>query len=162
MPSNKQLRLQQENKALLKLQQEKIARLRGYAKVRLEDLDFEQNREPDYKTVERLKNVFEEEGCDRANPANFLPALVKLESLQGLAVLADLCQFLDSMISAPLITLGPEEKLTCLHGKHRILAAKKVLCRSDQWWVVALYDDGMTTSPVTYNIGDNKAFRTIE
>ena len=47
----------------------------------------------------------------------------------------------------PELDLPPDYSLRCLHGKHRIAAAKKFLyLPADKWWVVDLYSDGRPSS----------------
>ncbi|GAB7336289.1 hypothetical protein MBLNU13_g09039t1 [Cladosporium sp. NU13] len=107
----------------------------GFGRVQLRHLYFETGiRDFDERNVNRLKLVFRTEGCHRDNPVNFIPALVSK---------ADLEQSSNTRGHPAELLLPPDRRLLCLHGKHRILAAKAVLPLHDQWWTLAFYDEGM-------------------
>jgi hypothetical protein len=35
-----------------------------------------------------------------------------------------------------------DTKVLCLHGKHRICAARKFLGLSERWWIAKIFDSG--------------------
>ena len=56
--------------------------------------------------------------------------------------------FKKSRLGSPdLVGIAPPhmtfEAIKCVHGKHRIAAAKEVLLVGNKWWVVDLYAEGM-------------------
>ena len=99
-------------------------------------------RQLDPKNVARLLGVFQLEGCRRLEPQNHVPALISqavwhtlLEHLPGGQ------SSLNPPNGAP-VQVDPQHDLKCLHGRHRIEAAKKYLHPDDKWWIVDLYTDG--------------------
>jgi len=106
----------------------------GNAQVRIESMSFEPGiRDFDNANVARLLKIFRLEGCHRSDPSHFIPALVTKDILgpgwqQGL--------------QPQLLSLPVSVNLRCLHGKHRILAAKQYFPYIEQWWNVALYESG--------------------
>ncbi|KAK5111090.1 hypothetical protein LTR85_012265 [Meristemomyces frigidus] len=107
----------------------------GIGRVKLSQLRFEPGvRDTDEKNVERLRLVFHTEGCHREDPTNFIPALVSKDDLGPAWVGSDKPQDLQ---------LPAGQALHCLHGKHRVLAARRILRANDQWWTVTLYGNHM-------------------
>lgn len=106
----------------------------GFGRARLKHLQFISGvRDFDEKNVARLQVIFKTEGCRRDDPEHSIPALISKADF-------------DSTRSAGAdygeMNLQPGQTLLCLHGKHRALAARAVLPVRDQWWTLALYDDG--------------------
>ena len=113
--------------------------LTGYARVKLNDVEFDTGRDLDDRNVKRLINIFKLQGCRREDPANAIPIVVGKELLaevlarHGLHALT-LRSFVPAQL--PCITA----KVICLHGKHRICASREFLEGSDQWWTVKVFD----------------------
>lgn len=106
----------------------------GRCCVRLDHLIFESGvRDYDEKNVTRLRNIYKTEGCKRADPDHFIPAVVS-PSFPGIYQQ-------DSRRLPDPEALPADFRILCLHGKHRILAAKTFLPYRDQWWTLALYDE---------------------
>ena len=129
---------------------EKRSRFRGSAKVNLKHLEFEVNIGSDSvtafldpKNVARLIKVFTLEGCNRLDLEHRVPVVINAGVLQqsihnsGLAS-GDL---LKSHIP-PTLTFPANTLLKCLHGRHRIAAAKAFLQLGNKWWTVDFYSDG--------------------
>ena len=121
---------------------------RGRAKVNIANLEFHSDIGPgqrrlDTKNVARLVGVFVKEGCLRLDSRNYIQAIIPNETLQE--------SLQQSQLNAADLLLAGEPKmlklgswkLQCLHGKHRIAAARQILDPFDQWWVVDLYIPGM-------------------
>ena len=129
----------------LRVQAERYVKYRGTARVGLEALHFQwgEQRELSRKNVERLKEMFRRiDDVDRLEPRNHIPAVVEQSDLDR-ATLA-------SAISAetllnnpgndpPTLKFPPLFRLTCLHGRHRVQAAREILAPADAWWTVDLY-----------------------
>ena len=134
----------------LRIQAERHVKYRGTARVSLRVLPFQwdQSRELSRKNVERLKEVFRIDSVRRLDARNHIPAVIDSLDLDG-AILA-------SKISAERLLSNPDSdpptlkfpaphQLTCLHGRHRVQAARETLPPSDAWWTVDLYLAGMNT-----------------
>ncbi|KAK0247123.1 hypothetical protein LTR29_017846 [Friedmanniomyces endolithicus] len=91
-------------------------------------------RDFDKANVDRLVNIFRLEGCQRDDPPHFVPGLIARESLGP---------EWQQLLEPQRLSLPTSVVLRCLHGKHRILAAREVLPPHEQWWNVALYDDAL-------------------
>jgi hypothetical protein len=140
----------------LRVEAERFVKYRGTARVRLEVLDFQWNepRELSRKNVERLKEIFRGDkrlygNIRRLDPRNHIPAVVEQSDLDD-AILA-------SEVSAERLLSNPDNdppvlkfaegyRLTCLHGRHRIQAAREILPPTDAWWTVDLYLAGISIS----------------
>ena len=122
---------------------------KGVARVSLQSLYFESvlgtraHREHCEKNVKRLKEIFSiENGCNRYDEENYISATVDERSL--LRSLQSSGYGEDSIRAPPSSEIPYLENihLNCLHGLHRILAAKEVLDEDDQWWTVKLFSSG--------------------
>jgi len=121
----------------------------GRAKIYLTHLRFEEQhvagaRTLDRENVKRLVEVFHKEGCHRLEPENYVPAIVSREIL---LTALEQCKVsyndvLDSCRVPPLLEIDSPLELLCLHGRHRIEAAREYLDVLEQWWVVDFYSDG--------------------
>lgn len=117
---------------------------RGFARVRLDHLDLQTGREVDHKQVEYLCNVFEQEGCRHDQPDYSVPVVIQQEIMSsalrshpsGVAGLPF------SGTNAPMLTFSDDVQIVCLHGGHRITAARKFLKVRDQWWTVKVFGEG--------------------
>ncbi|KAH7065100.1 hypothetical protein B0J12DRAFT_561719 [Macrophomina phaseolina] len=115
---------------------------KGVAKVQISALDFghalssERHRPLSEKTVARLVDILRREGCRRDDGANFVDAVVDDDALQ--AALAEVAlsnaDLKSWSITHPVI---PLQRVQCLHGLHRIAAARSLLDKNDQWWTGA-------------------------
>jgi len=128
------------------ISRDKLAKYKGSAKVLLAHLDFPHPcRQIDRKVIERLKRDFEGEGCIRDRQTNRIPAIIEdtilQTGLEQLAINTDAFKAVSNS-NPPTLDLGRDVKLECLHGQHRILAAKEFLAPSKRWWVVDLYSTG--------------------
>ena len=118
----------------------------GKAKVALLDLVFDTSevnaaRPLDHRNVARLVKVFQLEGCLRLEPEHHIPALIQKSTLDDSLHALDLNPALLTTYGEPF-RLTVDKPLLCLHGRHRLAAAKEHLSPEDKWWVVDLYLDG--------------------
>ena len=80
---------------------------------------------------------------ERLEPENVVPALIKAPSLtQALAASNLESGALLKDEEPPILKFPMDYLMTCLHGQHRIQAAREVLKAGDQWWTLDLYVDG--------------------
>ena len=118
----------------------------GLARVNLNSLSFDlalhhAHRERSEKAVARLLRIYELEGCRRLDHCNYISGNVSASSLnqalQSSAVQrGQLPERGDRTI--PRLNIN---KVDCLHGLHRILAAERFLTEEDdRWWTVRLYE----------------------
>lgn len=120
---------------------------KGSAEVKLKHLAFDLKavREIDPKNVARLKSIFRLESCSRLDPQHHIPALLSLQDLEIAAGISHVSiESLSSPVENRFVQLNFPEgyQLQCLHGRHRIQAAKEHLKMEDAWWVVDLYLEG--------------------
>ena len=101
---------------------------RGYARIRLDDIEFESGRDLDSRNIRRLLGKFKRK-CERENPGNAIPVVVKEDILANLSQRDLHPETIHSLVPDELPYL--ETKVLCLHGKHRIYAARKFLSHSD-------------------------------
>ncbi len=115
----------------------------GYARISIDDIDFESGRDKDNRNVKRLAGILER-SCERDNPANAVSVVVEKGPLTE-------AQHKD-LYSSTGVSLIPSQlpflhtKVVCLHGKHRIFAAREILSSSDRWWIAKIFDSGRNTS----------------
>ena len=132
---------------------------KGRARVHLKHLRFETeltcgSRTLDQKNVARLIGVFEKQGCQRLNRHNAIAAVIDADTLvtaltgSGVAASA-----LMNDNPPPLLKFHGNFQINCLHGQHRIEAAKTHLMPGDLWWVVDIYLDGQIDINVQEEIG---------
>lgn len=138
----------------LSLHGERLIQYRGTARVRLESLHFEWNepRELSRKNVERLKEIFRTENVRRLEPSNHIPAVVDETVLDAAARASEVLA--ENLLSnpdngPPFLKISPHNRLICLHGRHRIQAAREILPPTDAWWTVDLYLTGTSVLPET-------------
>ncbi|CZR64890.1 uncharacterized protein PAC_14790 [Phialocephala subalpina] len=117
----------------------------GIVKVKLSTLSFLGGREIDPQITTNLIKIFtyNSRGCDRNTEGNYIPAILNLADLQTILYVNGLArEHLNRTIYdksyRPLIHLG-QAQLNCLHGKHRIEAAKSILSHEEDWWIVKLF-----------------------
>ena len=130
----------------LLLEEERTRCFRGTIKIDIEHLHFGDPdfREIDESNVQRLIDVFEQEGCRRLRPDHHIPAIVDDNVLrtwlgEGHQSGADLLSRDPS--HWPFVRLR-NGTLRVLHGRHRITAARQYLVGQDRWWAVDVYTAG--------------------
>jgi hypothetical protein len=127
--------------------EEKSASYLGSAKVRLSNLRFDSDlqtscRAINESNVTRLEAVFALEGCLRLEPDHHVPAIIPAEILSKALADADLTPAeLLTLKEPPFLDIS-DNFLLCLHGQHRIEAARRFLGSYDDWWVTDLYSEG--------------------
>ncbi|KAH6675939.1 hypothetical protein B0J14DRAFT_375132 [Halenospora varia] len=115
---------------------------RGTARISLEVLHFPRNEpwELDQENIERLKKCFEKGQCDRVL-RNHIPAVIDQSQLD--ATLRDsnvsAKRLLNNQDPHPLLEFPVGFQLHCLHGRHRIQAAREAFAPRQRWWTVDLY-----------------------
>ena len=123
-----------------KLESERASRFLGIARIELKWLHFALT-EVDSKQVQRLRIRFSKDCC-RLDPGNHIPAIIDQGDLKSALLVSNLPDRLPKTLRAdyPQLTFWPDYRLECLHGRHRLEAAKLALSSQDRWWIVDLYD----------------------
>ena len=122
---------------------DKAKHFRGTARVQFDHLTFPNPiRRKDNKIVEELKRSLEG-GCD--DEEHPIPAIIDDGILQSALIKSGLIA--DSLRRVPInsppkLQFSRDVQLECLHGQHRVLAAKQILRPEDRWWSVDLYGNG--------------------
>ena len=122
------------------LEKEKAAKNIGTARIRLEWLYFRE-KQLDEKHVETLQLRFQKD-CQRLPARNHIPAVINQQHLDSALQISGIKDGLvrtNSQNEFPELSFWTGYQLECLHGKHRIQAAKQALSPSDMWWTVDLY-----------------------
>ncbi|KAF8545287.1 hypothetical protein BDD12DRAFT_976954 [Trichophaea hybrida] len=123
--------------------QQRDQSFKGSAWVRISAINISSatGREVNVKNVERLKNIFELEGCLPKHPHHHVPVLVKQGDFESGLRSSDVtaANLKNCGTANPPTLKFPDRALECLHGKHRLLAARSHLPPKDQLWVVDLY-----------------------
>ena len=111
-------------------------------------------RQTDQKNIKRLLNIYRLEGCLRLELENHVPAVVSHDQYQRIVATLPKgeLQLRDLYEEPPQANLA--EDLVCLHGKHRLQAARRFLGLGDKWWIVDLYTDGWSGISCRYHIAD--------
>ncbi|KAJ4329997.1 hypothetical protein N0V95_010119 [Ascochyta clinopodiicola] len=150
------------------IERQKSSHFRGRAKVPLDFLHFSEHspRDIDRGNVQRLMGVFREEGVKRLQNEHHIPAIVGKDDLLSAVQLSgvSLVDLLNSsQESPPRLTFPDGYRLRCLHGKHRIEAAKKSACLQgqDRWWTVTLYSEGLSTQAQRSLVEDYSSSRVF-
>ena len=102
-------------------------------------------RQINRKVIEQLKRDFEGEGCIKDEQSHRIPAIIEDSILQkGLQKLEISSETFKAVSNddPPLLHLEQDIKLECLHGQHRVVAAKEFLPAPKRWWIVDLYSTG--------------------
>ena len=116
----------------------------GTVKVDISSLAFKSNigsRKIDQAIVNRIERVLSV-ACSRIAPENHLPAIINPAELDHVLLASGLTRndLQTSLLGGPYPRLHLERsKLYCLHGKHCLQAAMKVLAPEDRWWTIRLY-----------------------
>ncbi len=93
------------------------------------------------KHVQKLQTIFRKD-CQRIDVHNHVPAVIDPQHLaRALREVNISANVLPKIVvkDIPILEFWPGFQLECLHGKHRIKAAKDVLSSSDAWWIVDFY-----------------------
>ena len=132
-----------------RLEEDRKLSFYGSARVDLDALAFERSPECQISqpNIQRLFSAFEKAGCLRLHPQYHVPAVITKEQLDGALTSAE--SPADALLSKdpeqwPLLTFPDDYRVQCLHGRHRIEAAKRFLSISDRWWVVDFYTSGQS------------------
>ncbi|KAL9132054.1 MAG: hypothetical protein Q9217_000182 [Psora testacea] len=136
----------QQTQALEKesrLEKEKIIKYKGTARIRLKWLHFRRNepRELDDKHVQDLKSRFQKD-CRRLDVRNHVPAIIDQQHLDSALRVSRIPEGVlpkNSQHEFPELDFWAGYQLECLHGRHRIQAAKQALSPPNKWWTVDLY-----------------------
>lgn len=133
------------------IQYQKSLNFKGSVRIMIRHLRSKSAREVDEKNVERLVQVYRLEGCQRMDPMHYVPATIESETFVKAVSAAGLDQVAlqQPHDEPPLLDLPSTCTVTCLHGKHRLLAAEKFLPASQHWWTVNLYDESTCISYIT-------------
>lgn len=124
---------------------------KGFARVPLSALHFDHklgrktHRSASTKNVQRLVKLFSKVGCQHGAIEHAISATLGSDSLQEALEDCDL-ETLPQDVSegVDVLPLLQVTRLNCLHGLHRVLAAKEVLDGEDQWWIVKIYSNSMS------------------
>lgn len=137
---------QSSGDAFKPIDSERCIRHLGTARVSITALCFPYSRELDPKNVKRLERLFQQEnGCRPDDYSNRIPAVISETELLQLLRASNLDE-------TCLLTKNPEHfatiqfplgaSLECLHGRHRVEAAKQVFSTQNKDWVVDFYSAG--------------------
>lgn len=120
---------------------------KGYARLRIQHLDFDPSRHVSDKKVGDLITQFETLGCHNSDIAHAVPVLIPEDVLNDAMKDVDLAQSsLHDLGNGPtFLNLREQTRLKCIYGRHRIRAAQRHLCEDERSWVVRLYDAGSLT-----------------
>ncbi|KAB8212841.1 hypothetical protein BDV33DRAFT_231343 [Aspergillus novoparasiticus] len=102
-------------------------------------------REIDHKNVERLRDIFAKDGCQRLDIRNHVTDIVSRQHLERACRAAGLTpEELKTCQSQYPRLLFRRHQVQCLHGQHRLKAAEETLPPSDRWWTVDIYLDDIS------------------
>lgn len=131
------------------LEAERRLRYQGSARISLDVLYFERSRELDLNQVEFLKKCFRNEDCQRLPARNHVPAVISQQQLATAMRHSGVSteQLLAGHLSGyPRLKFPTSFQLECLHGRHRIEAAREFLLPTESWWIVDLYPPDLNTN----------------
>jgi len=120
----------------LQIFREKSRTFCGSVKIPLDKICHEElpnnPRQFNKKDVTTLLDFFRSEDCLRLDPEHYVPALISRSAVpRGLHPGGEPPRF------------NPEHPVVCLHGRHRLEAARKFFTGDEnRWWVVDLYSRG--------------------
>lgn len=143
------------------------SRFIGTARAKISSLRFVQGRQINKRIVDRLTSVFQQERCRRYESENYIPVLLTKDNLKQVLKSSKLKK---DALKRPSedgtlhLLRAKKAQLLCLHGRHRIEAAKNFLPREDQWWTVRVYvgkSDGTHTTPFMPSHAANTGSRGV-
>jgi hypothetical protein len=123
------------------LEKEKSIKYKGTARIKLEWLHFAE-KQLDIKHVQDLQSRFQKD-CRRLDTRNHVSAIIDEQDLDCALRVSGISLPINAQHEFPELSFRPGYKLECLHGRHRIQAAKQALLPPDKWWTVDLYLAGM-------------------
>ena len=117
---------------------------KGFARLNISLLDYalclsHGHRELLPSNVDRLEHTFRLDRCRRRDEDNCVVGLVDHSSLAEALHQVDLNEDQLRQTPAEVAVRLPLRQVHCLHGMHRLEAARRVLEPNDQWWTVRLY-----------------------
>ncbi|CEL06328.1 hypothetical protein ASPCAL07434 [Aspergillus calidoustus] len=125
---------------------ERQLKCQGTAKIELDHISFQPliSREIDWNNVERLRQIFAKDGCQRQDIRNHVTATVSRQQLRRACHAARVTaeELKSHQQQYPRLDFRGSQ-VQCLHGQHRLKAAEETLAPSDRWWTVDLYLDGL-------------------
>ncbi|KAG0124878.1 hypothetical protein HOY82DRAFT_493588 [Tuber indicum] len=147
-------------------------RFKGSARLSIMSLQFPEGRSRaiDQRNIDRLVDIYRAQGCLRRDSEHRIPALINSNVLTAaLEASGVLPQMLVASGDDPPVLQFPDHSIECLHGRHRVLAATKYFEPDSRWWVVDLYDKGITELQQYFQdgyanskrISDGEIFRRI-
>lgn len=111
----------------------------GYARMSISDIDV--SGPPDSASgIEAMTERFRIQGCHHDLPT--YAAVVTMDRRDCMDSPA--IQFDPYALPAAPLQVNRDHQVSCLHGKRRLLAAKRFLGAADQWWIAKIYDTGET------------------
>jgi hypothetical protein len=131
-----------------RLTTERLLKYQGTAKVDLDQISLQPliSREIDQKNVERLRDIFAKDGCQRLDLRNHVTAIVSRQHLGSACQAAGVTPEELKTCQQQYVQLSfSRHQVQCLHGQHRLKAAEETLPPSDRWWTVDLYLDGLVS-----------------
>ncbi|KAJ5946390.1 hypothetical protein N7454_003229, partial [Penicillium verhagenii] len=121
------------------------------------------SRQLDEKNVERLKDIFEIEGCGNLEPEHKIAALIDEQTLRaGLSTSNLTSQSIKDPALQHCLSFENDCQLACVYGRHRIDAANRVQVRT---WLVDLYLEALIQlreeSSKSLEFTDGEIYRTL-
>jgi hypothetical protein len=130
-----------------RLEVERRHTFKGSARISLDVLSFQprKHRDIDRKHIEYLKRCFRQDECRRLEVRNHVEAEIDQQMLDN--ILHDCRVTAQELLTNrpngyPWLSFPEGFQLECLHGQHRIQAAREFLLPTDKWWTVDLYTSG--------------------
>ncbi|KIV81283.1 hypothetical protein PV11_03480 [Exophiala sideris] len=127
-----------------KFETERRRQHRGTARISLDILKFqlEAHEQLNRENVERLKGIYRREGYRPQFINNRILVEIDETCFEAALTLSGVAatELLTSQREAyPELRLPAGTEITCLHGKHRIQAAREFLSPRDKWWIADVY-----------------------
>lgn len=133
------------------LAQERLQFYYGHAIIEIHHLAFESDamlgsRPLDHRNVERLRNLFELEGCANLEPEHKVAATISEHTLQGgLAHSGIRKENLFDQVNPHRLAFQDDVRLVCAYGKHRLQAGESF---GEYEWLVELYSSSKYTMEI--------------
>ncbi|KAF4468983.1 intracellular transport uso1 [Fusarium albosuccineum] len=132
------------NKVRYHLFKEHKMTYQGVVRVTIDALLFapdysSRNHNVDTAKVARLKQIFEQEGCNRYDPQNFITGIIDQDVFQKALVRSRLTsESLQGVGEPPMLFLPPNTYVRCDQGKSRVKALAKTRGLF-HWWTLKLF-----------------------
>lgn len=107
----------------------------GCAKVRIDGLKYDTARERSEESVRFLVEIYRTSGCQQFDRKHAVQVVVPSRQDYPAFPVSQTAE------DAPTIGRHAEWCITCIHGKHRLEAAKEYLKMVDQLWLAEVYND---------------------